>query len=109
MSIAARIKEARKRMSLTQEELANIIGVTKGAIANYENGVSTPKLDIMFSLMRALEIDANYLFDYVPVGALKLSDHELNLIIAYRSHPEMQAAVNTLLGLPAANVKLNNA
>lgn len=99
MSIASRIKEARKRLSLTQEELADKIGVTKGAIANYENGVSTPKIEIMFSLMRALDIDANYLFDYVPVGGFKLSDREMNLVIAYRSRPDMQPAVDTLLGL----------
>jgi transcriptional regulator with XRE-family HTH domain len=34
--IGKRIKEARLNLGLTQEELAEKIGVTKGAIANYE-------------------------------------------------------------------------
>ena len=109
MSISARIKEARKRLSLTQEELADKIGITKGAIANYENGVSTPKIEILYSLMNILEIDANYLFDYIPRGEVKFSEHERNLIIAYRNKPEMQPAVDTLLGLTPAIPEAKNA
>ena len=62
MSIATRIKERRNQLGLTQEKLASLINVTKGAIANYENGVSAPKTEIMCQLFSALECDANYLF-----------------------------------------------
>lgn len=62
MSIGSRIKEARKHRSLTQEELALSIGVTKGAIANYENEVSVPKIDLLIKLMQTLDVDANYLY-----------------------------------------------
>lgn len=43
MGIGKRIKELRNESNLTQEELAKKIGVTKGAIANYENETSHPK------------------------------------------------------------------
>ncbi|WP_418462776.1 helix-turn-helix domain-containing protein [Frisingicoccus sp.] len=62
MSIGSRIKELRIRQNMTQEELARIIGVTKGAVANYENEVSSPKSDLMYRLFDALECDANYLY-----------------------------------------------
>lgn len=62
MSIGSRIKEARKQKNLTQEELSSIVGVTKGAIANYENQVSTPKIEILFKLIKALGVDANYIY-----------------------------------------------
>lgn len=62
MSIGTRIKEARTNKNLTQEELAKLIGVTKGAIANYENEVSVPKVDLLFKLLNVLECDANYLY-----------------------------------------------
>lgn len=62
MSIGSRIKEARININLTQEELAYKIGVTKGAIANYENEVSVPKTDLLFKLFDALQCDANYLY-----------------------------------------------
>ena len=62
MSISSRIKEARINKGLTQEQLAKIIGVTKGAVANYENQVSVPKTYVMYKLFEALDCDANYLY-----------------------------------------------
>ena len=61
MSIGSRIKELRIKRGLTQEELARQIGVTKGAVANYENEVSSPKIELMYKLFDALQCDANYL------------------------------------------------
>ena len=61
MSIGSRIKELRTKRGITQEELAQKIGVTKGAIGNYENGVSSPKIELMYKLFDALDCDANYL------------------------------------------------
>lgn len=63
MSIGTRIRDARLRLNLTQEELSKKVGVTKSAIANYENGVSTPKIEILYALMEALSVDANYLYE----------------------------------------------
>lgn len=60
--IGNRIKEARLNLHLTQEELAKRIGVTKGAIANYEKNTSHPKEAVIYSLIEALEVDANFLF-----------------------------------------------
>lgn len=65
MGIGKRIKEARIALGITQEELAKIIGVTKGAIANYENETSHPKEPILYKMFEALQVDANYLFQDV--------------------------------------------
>ena len=62
MGIGKRIKEARINKNLTQEELAKILGVTKGAVANYETEVSHPKESVMYALIEALGVDANFLF-----------------------------------------------
>lgn len=62
MSIGSRIKEKRIEKGLTRKELANMIGVTPSAIANYENGVSVPKLEIMSDLIKKLGCDANYIY-----------------------------------------------
>lgn len=76
MSIGSRLKEARLRRGLTQEDLARAIGVTKGAIGNYETGVSSPKESVLIKLMSALGIDANYLYqDYVDFS--DDNDHDI--------------------------------
>lgn len=62
MSIGKRIKEARNYNDMTQEQLAIEIGVTKGAIANYENEISIPKPELMYKLMEVLKCDANFLY-----------------------------------------------
>lgn len=62
MSFAQRLKERREVLGLGQIELADKLGVTKASVSNYENGVSTPKADVLFKVFDALECDANFLF-----------------------------------------------
>lgn len=62
MGIGARIKEARLNAGLTQEELAKELEITKGAVANYETGVSSPKMNILYKIFDVLDVNANYLF-----------------------------------------------
>lgn len=87
MSIGSRIKELRIKNEITQEELAKIIGVTKGAIANYENEVSSPKIDLMYKLFDALNCDANYLYqdDMIELYKDQATPSEFeNIIKKYR-------------------------
>ena len=62
MGLSNRLKERREQLGLTQSEVATLLGITPGAVGNYENGVSTPKADILFKVFDALKCDANYLF-----------------------------------------------
>lgn len=74
MGIGKRIKEARLNLSLTQEDLAHLLGVTKGAVANYENETSHPKEPVMYKLIEVLKVDANYLFQDVVNIPKKVND-----------------------------------
>lgn len=62
MGIGPRIREMRENRGMTQKELAFSIGVTPSAVTNYEAGVSHPKEPVLHALFRALQVDANYLF-----------------------------------------------
>lgn len=75
MGIGKRIKEARENNGLTQNELAELIGVTGSAITNYEKETSHPKEPIMYKLIEALKVDANYLFQDV----VKLQETQNNI------------------------------
>ena len=74
MGIGKRIKEARERLGLTQNELAELVGVTGSAITNYEKETSHPKETIMYKLFEVLDVDANYLFQDVVNTTKKNND-----------------------------------
>ena len=88
MSIGQRLQEARLARHMKQEELAAAVGVTKGAIGNYETEVSSPKDSILIKLMDVLQVDANYIYqDYMQQPSL-LCEDELVLLSYYRGADE---------------------
>lgn len=57
MEIGQKIKEARIVKGLTQEELGNLVGLQKSAIAKYENGrVVNIKRSTLQKLAKALDL-----------------------------------------------------
>lgn len=88
MGIGNRIKEARNNLGYTQEELAKMLGITKGAVANYELETSHPKEPIMYKLIEVLHVDANYLFQdcvNIPKELNNVTLAEYEHIKKYRS------------------------
>ena len=62
MSIGSRIKERREQLGMTQPQLADALGVSKGAIGNYETDANSPKASILYKVFDVLQCDANYIF-----------------------------------------------
>lgn len=60
--IAKRIKDARKLSGLTQEQLAEKIGISTNAIAKLENNLMTASLQTLVNIVNVLNIDMNTLF-----------------------------------------------
>lgn len=64
MTLGDRLKEARKRKGLTQEELGALIGVQKAAIHKYENNVVVNlKRSTIHKLAKALDVTPTYLLE----------------------------------------------
>ena len=62
MAFNDRLKEARLASGLTQEQLAEKIGVAKSTVTGYEKGNSEPNMLTVQRIMQALSIDANFLW-----------------------------------------------
>jgi transcriptional regulator with XRE-family HTH domain len=63
-----RIKRLREEKGLTQQELANLIGLdNRNSLSRYENGTRVPNPDIIIKLARVLDTTSDYLISaYIP-------------------------------------------
>lgn len=61
MFVGQRVKTLRKAKNLTQQNLADMINVTKVSICCYEKGTRTPNLDTFIDLVNVLETTPDYL------------------------------------------------
>jgi transcriptional regulator with XRE-family HTH domain len=61
IAIGSKIKEARERAHLTQEELAEIIDISPTHMSVIERGIKTPKLDTFVKIVKALNLSADAL------------------------------------------------
>lgn len=60
--IGNKIRYYRNLNKMTQQELADKIGIGKAAISNYESGYRTPQQNRLFELSEALKVSINDLF-----------------------------------------------
>ena len=55
--IGAKIKERRKQLSISQEELASALGINQSMISNYETGRFSPELPMLVKISNYLSIN----------------------------------------------------
>ena len=84
MKIGRFIAERRKRVSLTQLQLAEKLGITDRAVSKWETGKAMPDASIMLELCGVLEISVNDLLCGEVVGmedySKKLENNLLDMI-----------------------------
>lgn len=68
-----RLAECRRNKNLTQEELANRLGVTPQALSKWEKGLSSPDISMVCSICGVLDVSADYL---LGTGNGKLAEEE---------------------------------
>ncbi len=71
VQISKRIKEKRKELGITVQELADRASVSKGLISQIENSRTIPSLMVLIDIIGSLEIDLNVFF-----RDIKSSDEE---------------------------------
>lgn len=61
MTIKDNLKEERKKHSLTQQQVADYLNMSRGAYAQYETGKNIPPLDTMIKLAELYKCSIDYL------------------------------------------------
>lgn len=86
-----RIRERRKQLHYSQEELAALVGIDQKQVSRYENGVNDPTADVLANLARALNTTTDWLVgltDYPdrPLrGEFDLNDNEREAVNILRT------------------------
>lgn len=113
MNIGELIRNRRTELNFTLEEVGDMVGVSKSTVKKWEDGyISNMKRDKIALLAKALQLEPVSLItgELIPISfnnnlQYNLSEHEKRLISAYRDKPEMQPAVDKLLGIDSAPAK----
>lgn len=63
MRFGERLKELRMSQHMTQQELANRLGVAKSIVSYYESGERFPSYDILVRIARIFRVTTDYLLE----------------------------------------------
>lgn len=114
------LKKIMQEKGISQAELSKRTGIPKSAMSQYLSGAFKPKQKRTYLLAKALGVSEAWLIGMdgaerersnieLVNSEFHITSHEKDVIIAYRKHPEMQDAVDTLLGIAAVEQKEKHA
>lgn len=91
--IGSNLYKARKKKGYTQQQLADMVGVTEQTISNAENGGKAMRPENIAKICKALDISADYLlFGTENKAALSISEEDFE-----RLTPEQRESIKQIL------------
>ena len=111
MIVGERIKEARKKKNLSQQDLGDLLGVSKVSICGYEKGVRIPTMENFLQLIDILDLSPDYLLgrdvncvsDDEEKYSVKLAKEDLKIIQEIKNNNQLY---NLLKNDPKRTVEL---
>jgi transcriptional regulator with XRE-family HTH domain len=111
MGLPERLRELRKEMNLTQEELANKLNLTKANISKYETGRIEPNIETINFLAKFFNVSVDYLLGRTDVRSPhsdaenELTEEEKELLEKIKSDPELSILFHDLKSAPKKKIK----
>ena len=109
MTFQERLHQLRRQRGLSQENLAEVIGVTRQAVQKWESGASRPDMDNLVALSRYFETTLDYLItgEEAPSASSALPAQSQTIIHNYYHRWEYEyKSRRTLWGLPLVHIHL---
>ena len=88
--LGARIKELRKRAGLSQDQLAEQVGIESKYLSRLEVGKRNPSLDTLERIADALEIEMKTLFDFAHHDAEATTPRGIEAVLAGASREDLK-------------------
>lgn len=97
-NIARNIVYYRKKLKLTQKELASHLNIKNSSVSNWENEQNSPDIDSLFALCTLFQIDINEMCGFEEQTS-RYTQKEQQLITHYRRAADAdRIAVEAILG-----------
>lgn len=100
MSMNMVIQEQRRKLGLTQEQVADYLGVSIPAVSKWEKGITSPDISLLPSLARLLKVDLNTLFCFTE-------DLSMQEVSVFCNELAKQAMEDILSAFETAKVKIH--
>lgn len=84
------VRQERMKAGLTQDELAERVGIDPRTILKIENHRGNPKMEVLYPLIRALNIDANLIF-YPDTAEQRNALQQFQLFLSKCTAEEIQS------------------
>ena len=84
MNFGEKLKGLRKGQNLTQQQLADRLGVAKSVISYYESGERFPSYDILLKISHLFRVTTDFLLDREQkrtIDVSDLSDEDIDVIV----------------------------
>src|SRR5438105_5543032 len=78
--VGGRIRERRIMLGLTQQQLAEMIGVTYQQAHKYERGINRVSAGRLFEIARALSAPITYFYEVIGEGPREIMPHQRMLL-----------------------------
>ena len=101
------VKRARGKMKLTQSEVAAKANIDVRTVLNIENYKGNPKLEVLFPLIRTLNLDPMEIF-YPNMSKESPERRQIQQIIGECSDEEMEAMLPVLISVLSALRRKDN-
>lgn len=105
-NIINRLKESIVLSGYSYAELEKKTGISRSSLQRYANGITSKiPIDAIQSIAKAVGVEAEYIMGWENNdnkqnnNQINLTNHENKVITAYRDKPDMQPAVDKLLGV----------
>ena len=95
-ALGKRIKEAREKRNMTQEELAAAVDYSVDHMSVIERGIKPPKLDRLIAIANVLDVGTDYLLQEDLNAALLLQASELSEQIQVLPSDSQRIVLNVL-------------
>lgn len=84
---------------MSKKEIAERLGVSAASVTKWVKGDNSPDIELIAKICNLFDTNINTLLQLPKTQTFTLTEHEKEVITAYRSKPEMQQAVDRLLGV----------